>query len=116
MVNSIAKGKRGEREFAKALRDLGFSARRSQQYAGTGETADLITDIPATHFEVKSVEKLNIYKAMEQAVRDSKELKIPVVAHKRSRSDWHITVRLCDLLPLSQTLLKQLNHGPVLGL
>ena len=42
------KGKAGEREFAKVLRELGFDARRSQQYSGEGGTADLVTSIPNT--------------------------------------------------------------------
>jgi Holliday junction resolvase len=41
VVNSKAKGDRGERALAKYLRGLGFyGARRSQQYSGRGSQAD----------------------------------------------------------------------------
>jgi len=49
------------------------------------------------HFEVKRVERLNVSEAMRQAQRDAGS-KIPVVAHRRSREPWLITLLLSDFL------------------
>ena len=52
-VNSIRKGKHGERQAAKYLRSLGFGdSRRGQQHAGGPESPDVV-GIPGIHFEVK---------------------------------------------------------------
>jgi len=87
MTNSNAKGKRGEREAAQLLRDLfGVEARRSQQYCGQAGDADLQTDT-GIHFEVKRVERLNLYEAARQAESDSGGAPW-VILHKRNRKPW----------------------------
>lgn len=79
MTNSRQKGAAGERELAKKLRDLGFpEARRSQQYAGINNDADLV-GVDGVHIECKRVERLNIHEAMEQAIRDAREDEAPMV-------------------------------------
>ena len=45
--------------------------------------------------KVKAVERLNVNQAMAQAVADAGE-KTPVVAHKRNRGDWLVTMRASD--------------------
>ena len=62
MTNSIKKGKRGEREWAKWLRDNCNckNARRGQQYQGGADSPDVVCGIPNTHCEVKRVEALNL--------------------------------------------------------
>ena len=71
----------------------------------------ICSDLPAFHFEVKAVERLNINEAMAQAVdlghqRDHQGKgnrageKIPVVAHKRNRGDWLVTMRASDWFKL----------------
>lgn len=96
-INSKSKGKRGELELAKKLRDLGFDARRTAQYNGkeTGSLADLV-GIDGVHIEVKRVEKLNIDTAMEQAIRDSKESEAPMVFHRKNGKPWLVTMTLAD--------------------
>ena len=90
---SREKGKRGERMFASACRDEGFNVHRTQQYCGnTGESADVV-GLPHIHVEVKFVERLNIYDAMEQSIRDAKD-EMPIVAHKKSRFPWLVTMPL----------------------
>jgi len=93
-INSKQKGKKGELEFSHLLKDNGFDARRGQQYSGTETTADIISELPY-HFEVKRVERLNIDKAMEQAVEDCGD-GTPVVAHRKNRKDWLITMKFDD--------------------
>ena len=97
MTNSKRKGKRIELQAAKEIqRILGCSARRSQQYCGAAADADLITDIPKTHFEIKGVERLNIYKAIEQAESDKKYHDVPVVVHKKNGKPFLLTIYLED--------------------
>lgn len=99
-INSRAKGASAEREICKILRDHGFEARRSQQYAGYNGDADIITNIPGYHWEVKRVENLNIDKAMDQSVRDAKEGETPIVAHRKNGKEWKVTLHLEDFLKL----------------
>jgi hypothetical protein len=70
-MNSREKGKRGERQWRDERRASGYAARRGQQLAGGAESPDVVCDdLPWAHFEVKFVERFNIYDAMQQALRD----------------------------------------------
>jgi len=101
-VNARAKGQRGERAWRDVLRAAGFlKACRGQQFSGSPDSPDVrCPELPRSHFEVKAVEALNVWKAMEQAVRDAGPEKIPVLAHKRNRSGWLVTMRADDWLNL----------------
>lgn len=110
---SKEKGKRGERELAKLLREYGFSnARRTAQYCGkTGDASDIV-GIDNFHVEVKYVEKLNIWLAIEQAERDADEsfakfgdILKPVVIFKRKRTSWYCVLSLEDFVELVQIYL-----------
>jgi hypothetical protein len=95
-MNSCQKGKRGERAWRDELIAHGYDARRGQQFAGSPDSPDVICpDLPDIHFEVKAVERLNIHEAMAQAIDDA-DGKTPVVAHKRNRGDWLVTMRADD--------------------
>lgn len=94
---SREKGKRGEREFAALCRQYGYSVSRGQQFSGRGE--DDVVGLPHIHVEVKRVERLDLHAAVEQSIRDAKG-KIPIVAHKRNRGEWLITMRADDWLPI----------------
>jgi hypothetical protein len=83
-LNSCQKGKRGERAWRDELLAHGYSARRGQQFSGSPDSPDVVcADLPNLHFEVKAVERLNVYNAMAQAVDDAGG-KVSVVAHKRN--------------------------------
>lgn len=97
MVNSRDKGARGERELANTLRSYGYSARRGQQYRGGADSPDVI-GLPGIHIECKLVERLNIYDAVAQAVRDSGENELPAVFHRKNRREWLVTMRLNDFM------------------
>lgn len=97
-MNSREKGKRGERELAKFLREHGYDSRRGQQYSGANGDADVI-GVPGVHIECKRVERLNIEDAMAQSKRDAGE-EIPVVIHRRNRGEWLCTMRLEDWLKM----------------
>lgn len=96
-MNSREKGKAGELELARIIRKHGYIARRGQQFCGVNGDADII-GIPGVHIECKRVEKLNIHDAMQQAVRDAREGEIPVVMHRKNRTEWMATMRLEDWL------------------
>lgn len=98
-INSREKGKAGEREFAALCRKHGFeNARRGQQYNGL-DGQDVV-GLDGIHIEVKRVERLNIEQALQQAERDKKEGEIPIVAHRRNREEWKITMRAKDWFEL----------------
>lgn len=99
-MNSKRKGKTGELEFSRFCREQGYDCRRTAQYCGnTGDAAD-VTGLPGIHVEVKRVERLNVSEAMGQAVRDARPGEIPVVAHRRDRHPWLVTMRLEDWFEL----------------
>lgn len=89
------KGKKGERELAKLLRDWGYDTRRGQQYCGADGSADVV-GLPRIHIECKRVERLNLWQAILQAVRDCPKGKLPAVFHRRNRETWLVTMRLED--------------------
>ena len=103
--SSRNKGKRGEREAAKALaKVLGCTARRGQQFAGGNDSPDLITSIAGVHFEVKRTESLSLYKAIDQAQTDCKPDDVPVVLHRRNHQPWLVVVELERLPELIEAI------------
>ena len=101
MVNSRDKGARGEREYAAVLTEMGFAARRGCQFAGGEDSPDVVGGIHGTHVEVKRVEKLNLDKAMDQAIRDCGK-NVPYVAHRKNSKQWLVTLQLADLKTLAR--------------
>ena len=93
------KGKRGERELAKILQQYGYDARRGQQFSGANGDPDVV-GLPSIHIEVKRVERLNLYQAMEQAKSDAREDEAPAVFHRRNGKYWLVTMELEDWLSL----------------
>lgn len=99
-MNSRSKGCRGEREWRDKLRDAGFKARRGQQFSGNPDSPDVVCeDLPYFHFEVKRVQNLNLKSAMEQAAADAGD-KMPIVAHRRNREPWKVTMLADDWFKL----------------
>ena len=94
-INSKRKGKVGELELAKKLREYGFETRRSVQYCGANGDADVM-GLPGIHIEVKRVERLNIYDAVDQAKRDSLPFstQLPAVFHRKNNCEWLVTMSL----------------------
>jgi len=100
-MNSRSKGKRGELELAHELKKFGYEARRAQQYAGINNDADVV-GLPGIHIECKRVEKLNIDTAMAQSIRDARDGEIPIVAHRKNRAAWLVTMPLAEWMKLYQ--------------
>ena len=103
-AKSRRKGKRGELEAAAELRRLfQIEARRGRQFQGCDDAPDVRADIPGVHFEVKRVEALRLYPALEQATADAGE-NVPVVLHRANQQPWVAIVRLEDLPKLAVQL------------
>ena len=103
-INSKKKGARAERKWAEFCREHGYEkVRRTAQFCGnTGEASDCV-GLEGIHQECKAVERLNIVEAMNQAVRDSTkegEGNLPIVAHKRNRTPWYVTMLASDWFKL----------------
>lgn len=94
-INSKAKGAAGEREWSNMCKAQGYNTRRGQQFCGANGDADVV-GIPGIHQEIKRVENLNVSKAMAQAVSDMKPEEIPIVAHRKNREEWLVTMRAAD--------------------
>lgn len=99
-MNSRAKGKRGELELAKVLREYGYDAHRGQQYKGGADSPD-VTGIPGYHIEVKRVERLDLDAAMEQSIRDAGE-DVPLVIHRKNDKPWKVTMLLPDWIEMER--------------
>lgn len=98
-MNSRNKGAAGERELAAKLREYGYNCRRGQQYSGANGDADVV-GLPGVHIESKRVEKLNLYDAIDQAVRDAKDGETPAVFHRKNNKEWLVTLLLDDFMKL----------------
>ena len=107
-LNSKQKGKRGELEACRYLRERGFkNAHRSVQYSGKGaeDSADVVGAMTGIHLEIKRAEKCNPYKYLEQAVRDSELTgngEVPVVMHRQNRKEWIAIMKFDDFVELYQ--------------
>ena len=95
------KGKRGEREIANLLKELGYPARRTAQYCGnTGDASDVV-GVDGLHIEVKRCERLELPKWIKQAERDSEGTEnIPVVVHRRNGERWYVTLPAIDFFQM----------------
>jgi hypothetical protein len=103
-AKSRRKGQVGEREAAAELRRLfRVEAHRGRQYQGCDEAPDVRAAIDGVHFEVKRVEALRLYPAIEQAIEDAGQ-NVPVVLHRANQKPWVAIVRLDDLPKLAVQL------------
>lgn len=108
---SKQKGKRGELELVRELRNLGIlDARRSQQYCGTESSADIV-GVPKLHIECKRSERLSIYDAYYQAVNDSGDSgDLPVLMHRRSHQPWLVIMAMDDWAKLYKAYAQHLEN------
>jgi hypothetical protein len=95
---------------------FGWACRRSQQYQGTTDSSDILVEqTPTIFWEIKRVEKLQLWPAMALAVSQAVE-KIPVIMHRRNRDPyWLITVRLDDLARLADAIEQSKKLSPVVA-
>ena len=97
-LNSRRKGAAGELAAAKLLTAAGHPARRGRQYAGHPDAPDIVCPSLPIHWEVKVVEKLNFWNALDQARKDCPPEKTPIVLAKKRRTGWVVTLGAEDFL------------------
>jgi len=104
-MNSRRKGKTGELALVRKLKEYGFDVRRSQQYCGINDDADIV-GIEGLHIECKYTAQGHgsTYDWIDQAKRDTKE-DIPVVMHKKVSkeyrgNEWLVTLTLEDFMSI----------------
>ena len=99
-MNSKQKGKRGELEVAKILREHGFDARRTAQFCGnTGDAADVV-GIEGFHIEVKRAETTKIWDWIQQAERDHKADTVPLVVFRKNGETWKVVLDFDEFLKI----------------
>lgn len=112
-IDSRAKGARAERSFAKMLREYGYEAERGCQHQGGKDSPDVKSDMLGCHWEIKHVERLNLDKAMEQSKRDAGADEMPLVGHRKNRTEWLVTMRFTDWIKLFKAYEEQTNESRV---
>lgn len=87
-VNSRAKGARGERDFIRSvlLPHWPEAGRNLDQF---GEDKRDTLRCGGIHWQIKRVERLNIWLALKQAETEAIGADLPVVAFRRNRSRWY---------------------------
>lgn len=108
---SKQKGARFELQIAHYLQEHGYpNAHRTAQHCGkTGDAGD-VEGVPHLHIECKHVEKLNLYNAYHQAVRDNNAKNngdIPIVVHKKNRETVMVSLSLDDFMKIFSTYNKE---------
>lgn len=93
-----AKGARGERLLRDYLNSFGLAVRRGYVFCRESD----VVGMQGIHIECKFVEKLNVRKAMEQAIEESEKRKdgLPAVFWKVSRKPWLTIMRTEDFMTL----------------
>jgi len=98
---SRRKGKTGEREWVLFLRSSGITAKRTQQFRGDVGSADVeVLAVPELHIEVKRRQRIDVEGAVEQARQDGGAESVPMVAHRRDRGRWLVSMDAVDWLRL----------------
>ena len=91
-INSRSKGKRGELEWAQTLKSYGIQARRGQQFSGSPDSPDVVTELDhLLYWEVKRAKALKLSKWLEQAQSETPEGAYAILAHRRDREPWKIS-------------------------
>lgn len=100
-MNAKRKGNGGERELLGILQRSGFRAwRNDQRFVGGVDNPDIALDMNGIrwHIECKRTERLRLHEALAQAIHDANGHAVPIVAHRRNRGEWLVTMRLEDFL------------------
>ena len=101
MINSKRKGKMGELNLVKKLKEYGYNCVRTEQYNGKAEDSEAdLRGLQGIHIEVKNREKHNIYDYIEQVKRDKNDNEIGTVFIKSNNKEWLCLLTLDDFMRL----------------
>ena len=106
MINSRAKGRKGELEVCRLMGPFWPDACPNLDQFSKDKRD--VLNVPGLHVQVKWNERLRIWEALDQAFSEASPLDTPVLAFRRnwtrshlaSRSSWFGAMDLDDLLPL----------------
>lgn len=114
-INSRTKGAVAEREAAAVINGLfpGAEARRGVQFKGGPESPDVKSSIDGVHFEIKRTESINVYKYLEQSIRDSGPNQVPVVLHRKNHGEWILITPFKSIRSLIEALTPYMNDADV---
>jgi len=90
-----------------------FAHRRGQQFSGSPESPDVISDGLPVQWEVKRTETAAIYPWLDQVIADCGEDQHPIVAHRRNGKPWAIVTTpetLFHLLNIAYPAVGLLEH------
>jgi len=109
--SSREKGKAGERECAAEMAGLlCTTGRRGVQYAGGPDSPDVVLDNVELHIEVKRVERLSLYAAVAQAVRDAAG-KPWLLWTRRNRDESLCIIATAHLLEVARLIVAHAGMG-----
>lgn len=103
-MNAKQKGNKGEKEWAECLRQSGLDSAAGRNYSSGNNTqkSDVHNSLNY-NFEVKRVEKLNIFKAIDQTEKDCAMTHAkPAVVFRRNNDDWWIALPWHDWAQLEK--------------
>ena len=109
-LNANQKGKRFERDVAKQLnKKFNTNVRRTPMSGGMSIKGDIIDINPDSilfdyHWECKNQEKLNIWKALEQARHDKPMGKTPVVVFTKNFENDYACLEFEDFMNILKTI------------
>lgn len=101
------KGIRGELKLRDYLNQFGASVRRGYVFCNESD----VVGLQGIHIECKNVEKLNVRKAMDQAIAEADKRKdgLPAVFWKKSREPWLTIMRTEDFMKLYMMVREKRN-------
>jgi hypothetical protein len=103
-MNSRMKGKRGELEVAKVIRQhFGVEVHRTAQV--DGKMAADLTGWDGVHIEVKRPARCAAVRYLEQAERDCGGKSVPVVFVKPDKQETFVMVRAADMVEFARRVL-----------
>jgi hypothetical protein len=100
MVNSKRKGKVGELDLVHFFQQHNIEARRGQQFKGSDESPDVVTELKSFYVECKRGNQVpkKPYDFLDQASRDCSLDQLPVVFMRRDRCDWIVVLDASDFI------------------
>ncbi|MBR0090190.1 MAG: hypothetical protein IJP92_00610 [Lachnospiraceae bacterium] len=113
-MRTNVKGAGAERELAKIIQKYGHDARRGYVFNGTQDVYGLV----GVHLEVKRHESVDMSGWLSQAIISAEKRMdgIPVVAHRKNRTPWHVTMRYADFEMMKPDCRVKMDYRPCFNL